>query len=224
MAADLPVEVPAEVAPVVVPVSTWTGFYAGLHAGYGWGDRHFDYDNDSFMSFIFEEPGFNYNPDGLVAGGQIGFNWQIGNFVLGAEADASWSGMDDDLFIDSYFGDELDVDVEVTWLASIRGKAGFAFDRFMVYGTGGVAWAGVDTDVRWNGSTDSDSATHTGWVAGLGVEGKLTDMISARLEYLHYEFDDENFNYTNVSSGSFGQADLDVDVVRAGVNVLFTGF
>lgn len=227
LAADIPVYEPAPAAPVAAPVvTTWTGFYAGLHAGYGWGDRHFDYDEDSFLSDCCDisAEGFDYDPNGLVAGGQIGFNYQWNYVVLGIEGDASWSHMDDELHIEDYFRSDLDVDVSIDWLASIRGRLGLAFDRFMAYGTGGVAWAGVETDVDHGGNSSSDGQTHHGWVAGLGVEAMVTDMVTVRAEYLHYEFGEEDYDYTDeLGSASYGQADLDADVVRVGVNVLFNG-
>ena len=91
----------------------------------------------------------------IVLGGQIGTNWQWGGFVLGAEGDASWAGMDG-----------------VDWLASGRLRGGFAIDRLLVYGTGGVA--GSDADF--------------GWVFGGGAEFALTESVSLGAEYLHYDF------------------------------------
>jgi outer membrane immunogenic protein len=226
-AADLPAPMAAvEPMPVVAPYS-WTGFYLGVHAGYGWGDRHFDYDDDSFLSDCgfgdcdISTAGFDYDPDGWLVGGQIGANYQWNWLVLGVEADASWAHLDDDLNIDPYFGEELDVDIKVEWLATIRGRLGLAFDRFMIYGTGGVAFAGIDTDATWDGDSDSDSATHTGWTAGLGVEGMITQHLTAKLEYLYADFGEEDFDYTDITAASFGQADLELHLVRAGLNYKF---
>ncbi len=100
--------------------------------------------------------------DGAVIGGQIGVNWQFGSFVLGAEADGSW--------VD--FG-------AVDSVESIRLRGGFAFDRFLAYGTGGAAFEDFDD---------------LGWVAGGGVEYAFTDNVSAGVEFLHYDFDDADAN------------------------------
>lgn len=186
----------------------WSGFYAGVHAGYGWGDR--DWDDDAG---IFPDETFRYDLRGAVAGAQLGFNFQAESFVFGIEADGAWSDMRDTV---SEFGGFITAESEVEWLATIRGRAGFAWDRFMVYGTGGVAFAEVDTDVTtiFIGS-DSDSATHTGWVAGVGIEGMITERISVKAEYLHAGFGKERFNYYTATNG---RADLDIDIVRLGVN------
>ncbi len=114
--------------------------------------------------------GEDWHADGAVGGAQLGYNWQAGSFVYGLEADASLA------------------DTSVDWLASARGRVGFLLDqRLLAYGTAGVGFA--------NGHDD----TETDLVYGLGVEGKLSETMTARVEYLTYD-------------------DLDIDVVRAGLN------
>jgi outer membrane immunogenic protein len=111
-AADLPAYEPPP--PMLAPeplAYNWTGFYIGGHGGYAWGQGAFD--------------------DGVVAGGQIGANWQWDAFVLGAEFDGSWADLG---AVDS--------------LASVRLRGGFGFDRFLVYGTGGAGFADFD-EVGW---------------------------------------------------------------------------
>ena len=121
--------------------------------------------------------------DGFVVGGQIGYNWQLNYWVLGLEADGS--------FVDN--SDEgLDGFSEQNFLASIRGRVGFAVDRFLIYGTGGAAWTGFDVDFVTDGLVD-DEVTFFGWVAGGGIEYAITDNVTFGVEYLHYEFDDEAF-------------------------------
>ena len=100
--------------------------------------------------------------DGFVVGGQIGINWQFNNFVAGIEGDGS-------------FTDFSNVDSVET----IRGRVGLAFDRFLVYGTGGAAFEDFDD---------------LGWVGGGGVEYAFTDFISGGVEFLHYDFDDGSTN------------------------------
>jgi outer membrane immunogenic protein len=192
----------------VVEMHDWSGIYAGVNAGYGWGDR--DWDDDAG---IFPDETFRYDLRGAVAGAQIGYNFQADSFVFGIEADGAWGDMRDTV---SEFGGFITAESEVEWLATIRGRAGFAWDRFMVYGTGGIAFAEVDTDVTtiFIGS-DSDAATHTGWVAGIGFEGMITERISLKAEYLHADFGKESFDYYAATNGS---ADLDLDIVRIGVN------
>ena len=112
--------------------------------------------------YIGAHGGWGFNDgafdDGFVVGGQLGINWQFNNFVFGLEGDGS--------FVD--YG-------SIDSLATIRARAGLAFDRFLVYGTGGGAFEDFDD---------------LGWVAGAGVEYAFTDFVSAGVEYLHYDFDD----------------------------------
>ena len=200
-AADLPVyePPPAMVAPEPV-ASNWTGFYIGLHGGYGWGNLN---DNDA-SDDVFD----NADVQGAVIGGQLGVNWQWNNFVLGVEGDAGWSGIDTtDEFDDNAANGE---DMGFDYLASVRGRLGLGFDRFMIYGTGGVGFTSFSTD----GIADSGEDTQIGWVAGGGAELLVTDNVSLGAEYLHYEFDDTfDDGDTNVGTSA--------DVIRGRVNVKF---
>ncbi len=122
--------------------------------------------------------------DGFVIGGQIGYNWQWNYWLLGLEGDASFVDNSDDNFF---------VGAEQNFLASIRGRLGFAVDRFLVYGTGGAAWAGFDVDFV-DPVFNDDEITTFGWVAGGGIEYAFTDNVTFGVEFLHYEFDDESFD------------------------------
>ncbi|MGN6467568.1 MAG: outer membrane protein [Rhizobiaceae bacterium] len=170
-AADVVTEAPpAPPAPVVTPVFSWTGVYLGANLGYGWANSNVGGDDNGF-----------------VGGGQLGYNYEFGNhLVLGIEGDMDATGME--------FGGN-DVDYTITG----RGRLGYAFDRWMVYGTGGVAYA------KAGGFND------TGWVAGGGVEWAATDHIMPGIEYLHYGFHD--FDNTGVNA--------DADVIRARIDFKF---
>lgn len=218
--AALPYEdVPYEEAAVF----SWEGFYAGLHAGYGSADR--DWNGTGMFDTPIDDRFFQYDMTGALLGGQVGYNWQKDNWVFGVEADVAWSNMDDFLS-ESPFLATYDVDSEVEWLATVRGRVGFAWDRILLYGTGGVAFAGVDTKVTGDFSqTDKASATHTGWVLGVGAEAMVTQKISVKLEYLHADFGKEDYNYNlypgPTTNETNGRADLDLDMVRLGVNFHF---
>lgn len=196
-AADLPMAPPPPVeAPAYVPAFTWTGFYVGANAGYAFGQA----DIDEAVSEVDEA-------DGFVGGGQVGYNYQFGNFVLGAEADLSYFGLE---------AEDGDFGLEANWLGTIRGRVGYAFDRLMVYGTGGVAFSDIGYAVPDTGDGDDDDDTQIGWTVGGGVEGMITENISAKLEYLYVNFSDED---------QFGEeTDLDAHVIRAGLNYKFSGF
>ena len=220
-AADLPVlEAPAPmdiVAPT--PVATWSGVYLGVHGGYGWGQAEIDDDDDDDIDFDFDD---NADVEGGIIGGQIGINWQINSFVIGAEADASaFLTEDDDLGFDD---DEDEVDewgAEAYWLASARLRAGIGFDRVLLYGTGGVGFAEFETELEGN---DDEGEVSVGWVAGGGAEFLLTDNLTIGAEYLHYEFGDIGDGEDDGGDDfDFGDVDADVDVIRGRVNVKFGG-
>ena len=120
-----------------LPVSyDWTGFYVGGHVGYGWADKSW---TDAFGL------GTSHTADGFLGGGQVGFNYQINQFVLGVEGDVSWANLKGDST--QVFGLAAPVtqgfNSEVDWTATLTGRLGFAFDRWLVYGKGGAAWAEI---------------------------------------------------------------------------------
>jgi outer membrane immunogenic protein len=215
------------------PVADWSGFYAGIHGGWGWGDADFKTTDTDFTGTLIED-GFSTDVDGPIVGGQIGLNWQINQFLLGVEADASWSGIDGDLRIDDidppstyYFTAQTDVE----WLASIRGRAGVVWDWVLLYTTGGIAFTGIDVDAETEYGGDpaffnvSESDTLTGWVLGGGIEAKFAENVTGRIEFLHYEFDDGdltlNFHPNPDAYFLDVESELDLNVIRAGVNILF---
>src|SRR5215211_1928236 len=183
-AADLPVRA-APPAPIIaaVPVFTWTGFYVGVNAGYGWNT------NDDF---IFNDVRYDLGDDGgFVGGAQAGYNYQIGSFVVGLEGDIQYAdfGGDDVVLSDGSVADFNNSD----WFGTVRARAGVAFDRALIYATGGFAFA--------------DDAT--GWTVGGGLEYAFTNNLSAKIEGLYVNLDnDDDF------PGFDGETDF--GVVRAG--------
>ena len=228
-AADLPAPMaPVEPMPVVAAYS-WTGFYLGVHAGYGWGERDFDLDDNPGFNDDFP---FEYDLDGFVGGAQIGANYQWNWLVVGIEGDVSWAPMDEEISYDLGFGglnEDISAEAELNWIASVRARAGLALDRFMIYGTGGWAFADVDVDVDMRDSCgfcndDDGNESYNGWVLGAGIEAMVTQHITARIEYLHYDFGSEDVEYDLFgppADETFGEADLNLNVVRAGVNWKF---
>lgn len=210
-AADLPMEpMPAVPAPMVAPFS-WTGFYLGVHGGGAWAD--FDMndidDGDADESASFED-------DSFLFGAQVGANWQAGMFVLGAEADISWV----DLSVSDY-ADPIDIEeIEADYLATFRARAGVAFDRVLIYATGGGALTSIDAYDDDTGTSQDE--TVWGWTIGAGAEWAFRDNITLRAEYLYVDFEDQDFNF----GPAFGEieasdVDLDVHIARIGINVLF---
>jgi outer membrane immunogenic protein len=217
LAADLPSRT-APVTPVYAPVFTWTGLYIGLNAGVGWADNTNVFISDTRLGSTSLSVG---SDAGFVGGGQIGYNFQTGAFVFGVEADiqyadlsskANWSG-----YSYTFNGGGSQ------YFGTVRARAGYAFDRVLVYVTGGLAYGGLN-DNWWGGDN-----SNTGWTIGGGVEYAFTNNWTAKIEGLYVNLDNgshtETVAYTSggvpavatVSSGSSQGG----GVVRVGVNYKF---
>lgn len=175
----------------------WSGVYVGGVAGYSWGsDRLTEY---ATATGAPRNMAFDYDLDGMSGGVKAGVNFQSGNFVYGAEADFELTS------IDGTFIDDIQHlgrgDDSYAWQASLRGRAGFAMDRLMIYGTGGLQAArmkNVYTLVPF-GISEPIENTHYGWTAGAGVDYAVTDNVIAGIEYRFTKFNE----FTNVSTVAF---------------------
>ncbi len=159
------------------PAVNWTGVYLGVNGGFSFGGSDWTDSVTGGSSDVFNTAGF-------VFGGTLGANYQAGPWVFGVEADGDWADS-------SGFGTFTTTSTtglcaggcltKNTWLATARGRAGYAFDRFLVYGTGGAAFGNVPA----NFSNDPvSSSTEAGWTAGAGVEVAVAPHWSAKAEYL----------------------------------------
>ena len=213
-AADLPpARLPPAVAPVVYapPVYNWSGFYVGGHIGGGFAD--------SSWSDPFTGANDTFNKGGFLGGAQVGYNAQYNWLVLGLEGDFSWTGLKGS-GTDS-FGDKISTKTE--WTSTVTGRVGAAFDRVLVYGKGGVAFAhDVSSLMDPGGNNSQDTLTRTGWTAGAGVEYAFDRNWSARLEYDYLGFGSQRLNFTTPVVGTvMSNASLNVQEVKAGINYRF---
>jgi outer membrane immunogenic protein len=207
-AADLPAAPPAYKAPgaVVVPLNTWTGFYVGAQVGYGFGQSS---GTQNANGTFFPVVPYSIDPAGVLAGGHVGFNYQTGALVVGAEADVEASNLNGATTIFA-FDQTYVFNVKADTLASVRGRIGWAQDRLMLYGTGGVAWGHVSTP-----PLDALNGWRTGWTAGAGAEYALPRNWSARVEYHYTDLGrassfDPNLNSTDDNKFSFHAVRLGV--------------
>ena len=188
-AADLPVKAPPPAAPLAV--WSWTGFYIGGHIG---GAQEYSSLADPFGSVSY---GDHVTSPGFIAGGQVGANYQIGNVVLGAEADLSWAdsqgaetcfGLTGGLFYSS------DCSAHPTRLGTVTGRLGYAFGRTLLYAKGGVAWEQNNVDMSVNRNPGNDFLTSAnsygewGWTVGGGAEYALSPAWSLFAEYDYAAF------------------------------------
>ena len=210
-AADLPRRpAPAPVAPVAYapPVYNWSGFYVGGNIGAGFAD--------SSWTDPFTGAHDTFNKSGFIGGGQVGANWQINALVLGIEGDFDWTGLKGSGH-DS-LGNTIGVNTQ--WTSTVTGRVGAAFDRLLVYGKGGVAFAHDNDSVNIVGSTASASLTRTGWTAGAGLEYAFAPNWTAKIEYDYLGFGSETLNLPTVPTYS-SNASLNVQEVKAGINFKF---
>jgi outer membrane immunogenic protein len=215
-AADLPVKA----APVPVAIYDWTGFYIGVSGGGSFGQStHIDQ-----ATGLGDTLG--YNLKGGLVGGTIGYNWQVSSFVFGFEGDASWVGQYGSNFDDGLAGNSAFTSfTKETWVATARGRAGYAVNNLLFYGTGGYAAAGVEAgvkDANTGALLASATSTRSGWTAGGGLEWGFAPNWSAKFEWLYMKFESAAFN-TLQAEGPRSSVPLDDNVVRAGINYRFGG-
>jgi outer membrane immunogenic protein len=212
-AADLSVRQPTLKAPAVPLAYNWTGFYIGGHVGGAWGDKHW-FDASSPPT---EDLGVD-KVSGVVAGGQLGVNWQISNWLLGIEGQASWSNAKGN----HHSGSE-DFESKVDWLGTIAGRVGLAFDRVLIYGKGGAAFAHDvhhGTASQFNLALEADG-TRWGWMAGGGIEVALGGNWSAKGEYNFMDFGKKAFTFTGTSTVPNQIIDQQIHVAKFGINYRF---
>src|SRR5262249_38935738 len=133
----------------------------------------------------------------VIGGGQVGFNWQTGMFVLGAEGDIAARHLRDTRtvlpFAPANVIDQVVLSQTENWVGTVRGRFGVTFDRVLFYGTGGVAFGDVSHSYNQVRTTTgqavgvTNSETKTGWAAGVGIEYAVWNNISVGVEYLHVD-------------------------------------
>lgn len=212
-------------SPGAAPGADWTGLYIGGHVGQGFAElKGLTTAMDGSVKRYSSTESSDLDLSNFLLGGQLGFNYQFGNrFVLGVEADYTKSrlqGFQEAISTEASLlapRNQLESKLahSINWIATIRGRLGYAFDRMFVYGTGGVAFlkeAAVRDQYRATTPTASPSATEkmfsegaeasrTGWVMGGGVEYALTSNWSLKGEYSFASFDEESLVFPNARSG-----------------------
>ena len=160
-AADMPMKAPAVQAPPVA-VYNWTGFYIGGHAGYGWGDAasHIDWSDPVFAggpSPPAIPADYSKNTSGFIGGGQIGWNYQTGNLVVGVEADLSYANFKDDISLGGLLANfngasfTYSESQRLRWFGTTRARIGFTpVSNWLIYATGGFAFGKVNAETHFD--------------------------------------------------------------------------
>lgn len=232
VAADMPVRAPVyKAAPAAVMTAyNWNGCYVGGHAGWDW----VDLDSDTFIrstgAFRQHLP---VSWDGFVGGGQLGCNWMPQrNIVLGIEADVSAGNLKTNFDVESPEG-IASKELKLKWSATVRGRIGYAFDNWLIYGTGGFALARfshyniqitcgpANPTCMGAGLFNPETlySTLKGWTVGGGFEFGFAPNWTAKLEYLYTDYG--TAEQTGVIFNRRYVAHLTTNVVRLGVNYRF---
>jgi outer membrane immunogenic protein len=204
MAADLPThKAPFAPAPMYSqPAFTWTGVYVGINGGYGFGDM-------SSSKFG--------NPSGGLVGGTLGYNYQMGQFVIGAEADLDWA----DLGSNNSFSTLASNKYHVNWMTTERLRLGYAVDRALFYVTGGYAGMSTHASIFDNSNNQvfgSQDKWRSGGVIGGGIEYAFTNNITAKAEYLWAPMQDETY-WAGTNDAETNR--MSVSLARVGLNFKF---
>ena len=257
-AADLPRRAAPPPVFTPVPVFTWTGAYFGINAGYAF-DASSRTNNTFAVPFPYAAPGTvasfrNRSQDGFSGGAQIGYNWQItpgSGVVIGVEADAQYLDFGrnrNNAFISGavapgyYLTDPRGLS-SLDYFGTVRGRLGYAFDRTLVYGTGGFAYGSGSADRSFGGYAGNDSF-RTGYAVGGGIEYALptdsflnffrSNAVTLKVEGLYVNLDRNTrnqgafvINAANnfpVVYNNIGRRDDEFAVIRAGLNYKFGSY
>ncbi len=164
----------------------WSGGYAGVNLGYQWGSV----------------TGTVIKPSGLQGGVQAGYNFQSSQLVFGAETDLQITNADD-TFAPWKFSNP--------WFGTLRGRAGYAMDNVLFYGTAGIAYG----DLKVMALGIDEDKTHFGWTAGLGAEYGISANWSAKAEYLYMSLSSRTYSITAMDNG------FHANLFRLGINYHF---
>jgi outer membrane immunogenic protein len=218
-AADLSMRAPVyRPASPALAVYGWSGCYLGAQGGGAFGQSRHDTD--------FGSTSDSYAISGGVAGGTAGCNYQMSRWVLGLEGDFSWTSKRGSAIELAPFPATFTSQTRENWLGTVRGRVGFAADRWLFYVTGGYAVAAVEAGIvnPVIGLDVTDTKIRNGFTVGAGIEGVISGPWSAKLEYLYVGL--QNASYFDVPPPAvFARTGVPIsdNIFRAGINYHFGG-
>jgi len=244
LAADLPQpappppRAPATYIPAPAPVYNWGGIYIGINGGGSWVNQAAPVNTvtttiDPTFPQGFVIPGsVSTSSTGFAGGGQIGANFQISQLVLGIEADADYLSNKSTVTGSDPSGTNSNQHVyTLPFFGTVRGRIGFAADRVLLYGTGGLAMGEYQVQrtqltgtagTAVAGTVENYSDLRLGWTAGAGLEVALAENWTARVEYLYANLETETYSFA-VSNRTSAAPTESINLVRAGLNLKFGG-
>lgn len=198
-AADLAARPYTKAPAAAIAINNWTGFYLGAMGGYA-------QENSSGIGTL----------SGGFAGGTAGYNWQMGNVVLGLEVDGAWADIGATVGIPGL----VSVDYTIRATGTVRGRVGYAFNSVLLYGTGGYAWSDNRLSATAGAASISDSQFHSGWAAGAGVEVMFAPKWSVKAEYLYKSLESATY-FNGTIPGGVPVGTINLNSVQVGVNYHF---
>lgn len=206
-AADLPSRAPPPAYIPPAPIFTWTGIYLGGQIGYAWGSGNLHYTLfDPTGTGTILSTGVGGTPSGVIGGAHVGYNYQINQWVIGLEGSVDGTSLSNTVaasFPALFSGSAITANTSANIQGSIRGRLGVAWDRALIYATGGVAFGGFDTNYSFIGNTNGNPAingggaifgsnsisnTRVGWTVGGGIDYAVTNNWSIFAEYRYTNF------------------------------------
>lgn len=212
-AADLTPPPLLDAGPVLAPLYDWSGLYIGGQGGYAWGDVQNSF---NVGGGAVTQP--DYDVEGAVGGGHLGYNVQFDSLVLGVEGDFEFADLDGNDGGRSGVTDSVDTD----YIASVRGRVGWAMDRVLIYATGGIAFVEYDYDLTLGATNLSDSVSAIGPTVGGGLTYAFNDWISAGVEYRYTDFSNETSTFgasAGIAAQSIRHSLEDIHAVRGRVSI-----
>ena len=226
--ADLPAAPPLQppITPAMLPAYNWSGFYLGIAGGLAYG-RSQQINIDSSVATFGLPLTNSYGVGGGLVGGELGYNWQFGNWLVGAEVDMSWVGQSGTTNDIPPFNTSVTQTTKLEWLQTDRLRlGGLVTDHWLVYATGGFAAGGMEALRPAGAVTYSQTQTEWGWAAGAGTEVAVLPHLSVKVEYLFVDLEKQNFFAPHIVLPGGGlllgrSIGINDNVVRAGVNYKF---
>jgi outer membrane immunogenic protein len=228
LAADLPSRAPPPVYLPPAPIFTWTGIYIGGQIGYAWGTGSNNF-NGSLPDGTFISTSAGGTPSGVIGGANVGYNLQINQWVLGLEGSVDGTSLSNTAVASFPDGSSVSANSTADIQGSIRGRLGIAWDRALIYATGGVAFGGFNSNINLSDPTDgiftngSTSSTRVGWTVGGGIQYAVTNNWSIRAEYRYTDFGSINNGLTGLPAVAFfnGSRNLQQNQVQVGFDYKF---
>jgi len=206
--------------------ANWIGLYLGGHVGGGWGRKEWN----SATGLL--DTGANFpgqgDIDGLLGGGQVGFNYQTGHWVLGAEIDGGWTDYYGNTKCGQFVGTIVSYtcNTQINSLGTVAARVGQAYGNVLLYGKAGGAWANESYDARslTTGLIFRGDQIRLGWTLGYGIELAILPNWSVKAEYNYLWFGDESVTLTNQSAAqSVVNIEQRLQLVKIGANYRFNG-